>query len=38
VDLDEYVEKIVAHEEKVKNPKNWKFKVRKGMRIEIRLK
>jgi hypothetical protein len=29
VDLDEYyVEKIVAHEEKRKNPKNWKFKVR----------
>jgi len=31
VDLDEYyVEKIVAHEEKGKNPKNWSFKVRWG--------
>ena len=29
IDLDEYyVEKIVAHEEKGRNPKNWKFKVR----------
>ena len=29
VDLDEYyVEKIVSHEEKGKNPKNWSFKVR----------
>ena len=29
VDLDEYyVEKIVAHEGKGRNPKNWKFKVR----------
>ena len=29
MDLDEnYVEKIVAHEEKGKNPKNWSFKVR----------
>ena len=28
VDLDEYfVEKIVAHKEKGKNPKNWSFKV-----------
>ena len=27
VDLDEYyVKKIVAHEEKGKNPKNWSFK------------
>ena len=29
IDLDEYyVEKIVAHEEQGRNPKNWKFKVR----------
>ena len=29
IDLDEYyVDKIVEHEEKGKNPKNWKFKVR----------
>ena len=29
IDLDEYyVDKIVGHEEKGKNPKNWKFKVR----------
>ena len=29
IDLDEYyVDKIVEHEEKDKNPKNWKFKVR----------
>ena len=29
IDLDEYhVHKIVSHEEKGWNPKNWKFKVR----------
>ena len=29
IDLDKYyVDKIVEHEEKEKNPKNWKFKVR----------
>ena len=29
VDLGKYcVDKIVAHEEKGRNPKNWKFKVR----------